>query len=174
MVAAVRKVKRSSAVVDAGAGYHRAMAEPYIRQGLIEAPLDDVWPIVSDPHTQPDWWPEVKHVRVDPEHEAAGEYTKTVRRFGFLDMVDAVWVAEPMEEMKQVNFRCTMTGTYTRFNLTPAQDNTFIEIQSGVNPIGFSGRVVKVMGPMFFKRWQDELLEALPKVVEDMRAKQPS
>jgi hypothetical protein len=150
------------------------MADTYRRQGLIEAPLDDVWPIVSNPHTHPDWWPEVKHVRVDPEHESEGEYTRVSRRFGFLDLVDAVWVAEPMEEMKQVNFRCTMTGTYTRFALTPAQDNTFIELESGVNPIGVSGRVIKVMGPLFFKRWQDELLEALPRVVEDMKAKQES
>jgi hypothetical protein len=150
------------------------MAEPYRRQGLIEAPIDEVWGIVSDPHTHPDWWPELREVRVPVEGGNAGEYVRVSRRFGFLDMVDAVWVAEPMEQLKQVNFRCTMTGTYTRFHLTPAQDDTFIELESGVDPIGVSGRVMQVMAPLFFKRWQDDLLEALPKVVEDVRARQES
>jgi hypothetical protein len=150
------------------------MADKYLRQGLIEAPIDDVWPIVSDPHTHPDWWPEVKHVRFPDETEEEGEYIRKVRRFGFLDLVDNIWVAEPMEELKQVNFRCTLTGTYTRFALTPAQDNTFIELESGVNPIGVQGRMIRIMGPLFFKRWQDDLLEGLPKVVESMREKQAS
>jgi polyketide cyclase/dehydrase/lipid transport protein len=150
------------------------MADKYTRQGLIEAPIDDVWSIVSDPHTHPDWWPEVKHVRFPDETEEEGEYIRKVRRFGFLDLVDNIWVAEPMEDLKQVNFRCTLTGTYTRFALTPAQDNTFIELESGVNPIGVQGRMIRIMGPLFFKRWQDELLEELPKVVESMREKQAS
>ena len=135
------------------------------RHVLIEAPIEDVWSIVSDPHTHPDWWPELRDVRAPGEAGEGGEYTRVTRRMGFLDMVDTVWVAEPMEHMKEVNFRCTVTGTYTRFALTPAQDDTFVELEAGVAPIGLRGRVLKAMGPLIFQRWLADLLDALPKVV---------
>jgi uncharacterized protein YndB with AHSA1/START domain len=141
------------------------MAETYRRHAVIEAPIDDVWSIVSDPHTHPDWWPELKDVRAAPGSVQGGEYTRYTRRFGFLDLVDTVWVAEPAEHLKEVNFRCTLTGTYTRFALTPAQDDTFVELQAGVDPIGFRGRLVKVASPLFFQRWLADLLEALPDAV---------
>jgi uncharacterized protein YndB with AHSA1/START domain len=147
------------------------MADTYRRHALIEAAIDDVWSIVSDPHTHPDWWPEVKHVRVPDEAEEGGEYTRVTRRFGFLDLLDTVWVAEPMEHLKEVNFRCTVTGTYTRFALTPAQDDTFVELETGVDPIGIRGRVVQVMGPLFFQRWMGDLLEALPTAVASTKTK---
>ena len=41
------------------------MAGPYRHQALIEAPLEDVRDVISDPRTHPDWWPEV--IRVDAE-----------------------------------------------------------------------------------------------------------
>ena len=53
------------------------------------------------------------------------------RRMGFLDMVDGVWKVERMEHLKECHFSCTATGTYTRFAFTPAQDDTFVEIEAG-------------------------------------------
>jgi hypothetical protein len=148
------------------------MADTYRRHGVIEAPIEDVWSIVSDPHTHPDWWPELHEVEVPDDARERGEYTRKTKRFGFLDVVDTVWIAEPNEQLKEVNFRCTVTGTYTRFGLTPAQNDTFVEIEAGVNPISVRGRVAKVMGPLFFQRWLAELLEELPKAIE--KTKQPA
>jgi uncharacterized protein YndB with AHSA1/START domain len=141
------------------------MPDTYRRHTLIEAPVDDVWSIVSDPGTHPDWWPELREVRVSAEGGKEGEYTRVMRRMGFLDVVDAVWVAEPMDEVKQVNFRCTVTGTFTRFSLTPAQDDTFVELEAGIEPIGIQGRILKVAQPLYFSRWLADLLDALPAVV---------
>jgi uncharacterized protein YndB with AHSA1/START domain len=148
------------------------MADTYRRHALIEAPIEDVWSIVSDPHTHPDWWPELRDVHAARAAGEGGEYTRVTKRMGFLDMVDTVWVVEPMEHLKEVNFRCTATGTYTRFALTPAQDDTFVEIEGGVIPIGVRGRVAKTMSPLFFPGWLRDLLDALPKVVA--RTRQPS
>jgi uncharacterized protein YndB with AHSA1/START domain len=55
------------------------VADTYRRHGLIDAPVENVWSIVSNPHTHPDWWPELI--------EVSG----------------------------------TVSGTYARFALTPAQ-----------------------------------------------------
>jgi uncharacterized protein YndB with AHSA1/START domain len=141
------------------------MPDTYRRHTLIPARIDDVWSIVSDPGTHPEWWPELREVRVSVEGGKEGEYTRVMRRMGFLDVVDTVWVAEPMEEVKQVNFRCTATGTFTRFSLTPAQEDTFVELVAGIDPIGIQGRILKVASPLYFSRWLSDLLEALPPVV---------
>ncbi len=148
------------------------MADLYRRHCRIEAPIEDVWSIVSDPHTHPEWWPELQGVEVPDEAGENGEYKRVTKRFGFLDAVDTVWVAEPMEHMHEVNFRCTVTGTYMRFALTPAQDDTFVELESGVLPVGLKGRFARIMSPLFFQRWLGDLLDALPRAVA--RRKQPT
>lgn len=148
------------------------MADAYRRHAVIKAPVEDVWSIVSDPQTHPDWWPELRDVQLAGVAGGAGEYTRFTRRFGFLDLIDTTWVAEPREHMKEVNFRCTASGTYTRFVLTPAQEDTFVEVEAGVAPIGIHGRIMQAAGPLFFRRWLGDLLDALPQVV--LRTKQPS
>jgi Polyketide cyclase / dehydrase and lipid transport len=54
------------------------MAGPYRRQGLVEAPVDEVWAVVSDPRTHPDWWPDVTDVRVPGPITEGGEYTRVL------------------------------------------------------------------------------------------------
>jgi uncharacterized protein YndB with AHSA1/START domain len=147
------------------------MADTYRRQCLIEAPVEDVWAIVSDPDTHPEWWPEVKHVRFAGEVEEGAEYTRVTRRMGFLDMVDTVWVVEHLEHMKEVHFRCTVTGTYTRFAVTPAQDDTFVEIEAGMDPKSRRWKVAKAVMPgRFFQGWLGDLLDALPVAVRRKKA----
>ena len=141
---------------------------------MIQAPIEDVWSIVSDPHTHPDWWPDLEDVRATEAAAQGGPYTRMTKRLGFLDVVDTVWVAEPMEHLKEVNFRCTVTGTFTRFALTPAQDNTFVEIRAGVDPIGIKGRVAKAASPLFLNRWIGQLLDALPGAVKSVATRERS
>jgi hypothetical protein len=149
------------------------MAEVYRRHALIDAPLETVWSVVTDPKTHADWWPEVKDVRADLIAGALTEgsrYTRRTRRYGFLDVVDNVWKVERMEELKECHFSCTATGTYTRFALTPAQDETFVEIEAGVNPIGMEGRMLRATEPLWMSRWLRDLLDALPDAVSKSTA----
>jgi uncharacterized protein YndB with AHSA1/START domain len=146
------------------------MPDVYRRHALIEAPIEDVWRIVSDPQTHPEWWPELRGVEVPGDlDEGGGQYVRLTRRLGFLDMVDTIWTVEPIEHLRQVNFRCTATGTYTRFSLTSARDDTFVEIEGGVVPTSLLGRAEKTMSPLFFPRWLRDLLDALPEVVARTR-----
>jgi Polyketide cyclase / dehydrase and lipid transport len=145
--------------------YDRLMAGSYRGHALIEAPIEDVWPIVSDPRTHPDWWPEVTEVRASRELTEGEEYQRVSRRLGFLDQVDGIWVVERLEHLKEAHFRCTVSGAYTRFALTPARDQTFVEIEAGMLPHNLRWRLAKTMSRLYFVRWLREVLDALPRVV---------
>jgi hypothetical protein len=157
--------KEHSAFVMAGPKYDSLMADSYRRHALIEAPIEDVWPIVSDPRTHPDWWPEVSEVRASGELREGEEYTRVSRRLGFLDQVDGIWVVERLEHLKEAHFRCVVSGSYTRFALTPAQDQTFVEIEAGMLPPNLRWRLAKTMSRLYYVRWLRAVLDALPRVV---------
>jgi uncharacterized protein YndB with AHSA1/START domain len=141
------------------------MARTYRHQALIDAPVDDVWEIISDPRTHPEWWPEV--VRIDaPDHVDEGdEYVHTAKLIPLIDALDSVWFVERFEELKEARFRCTMTGTYARFQLTPAQDDTYVEMEVGMDPTSLKWRVAQPLFGLQYKRWVLEVLDALPAAI---------
>jgi len=141
------------------------MAESYRRHALIEASIEDVWSIVSDPRTHPDWWPDVIEVRASGLPTEGEEYWRASRRLGFLDQVDGIWVVERLEHLKEAHFRCTVSGSYARFAVTPAQDQTSLEIEAGMLPPNLRWRLAKAMSRLYFIRWLREVLDALPRVV---------
>ncbi len=141
------------------------MAGPYRHQALIEAPIEDVWEVVSDPTTHPDWWPEVVAVSATGSLGSGDEYDQSSKVLPFLDAVTSVWVAERMEHLKEAHFRCTLSGTFAHFSLTPAQDDTFVQVETGMDPASPRWRVAKaVLGP-HYKRWTVAVLDALPAVI---------
>ena len=147
------------------------MAGPYRRHAVIEAPVEDVWAIVSDPRTHPQWWPDVVEVEAEGPVAEGDSYTRTSRRLGMLDQVDAIWVAERLENLREAHFRCTVSGTYTRFALTPAQDDTFVEVETGMLPPNLRWRVAGTLGRTYFHRWLRDVLVALPGVVAGKAAR---
>jgi hypothetical protein len=150
------------------------VADTYRRHALINAQVDEVWEVVSDPRTHPDWWPDVKHVHLDGELEEGGEFVRGSRRLGFLDVVDAVWVAERLDELKEAHFRCTLTGTYTKFSLTPAADDTFVEIEAGMLPPNRRWKALKPASKLFFRGWLRDLLDALPAAIARRKSANPT
>lgn len=155
--AGARRVDRRANLV-----YDRSIADKYRHQALIDAPVEDVWAIVSDPHTHPGWWPDVLEVEVPDDLDEGGEYTRYSRRLGFLDAVDAVWIAERLDYLKEARFRCTLSGSYAHFVLTSAQDETFIEVETGMLPTNLRWRLAKAMSRSYFKGWLRDVLDALP------------
>src|SRR3954462_12229021 len=146
------------------------MARSYRHQALIDAPVGDVWEIVRDPRTHPDWWPDVVRIEA-PEHlTEGGEYVHTSKMMPFIDAVDAVWVVERMEELREAQFRCTMTGSYARFQLTPAQDDTYVEMEVGMDPTSLRWQVAKPLFGLQYKRWVLAVLDALPAAIRSRQA----
>jgi uncharacterized protein YndB with AHSA1/START domain len=141
------------------------MAGTYRHQTLIEAPIEDVWAVVSDPRTHPEWWPDVVEVRIEEPLVVGGEYVRSSRLLPFLDAVEDVWVAERLQDLKEARFRCTKTGTWAHFSLTPAQAQTFVELETGMDPTKLRWRLLKATSGSFFKGWILDVLDALPKEV---------
>jgi hypothetical protein len=147
------------------------MGELHRRHVLIEASLQDVWDVVSSPQTHPGWWPELVTVDAPPGEVHEGDtYTRVERRFGFLDQVDSLWVVDRMDHLKEAHFRCTVSGTYARFGLTPAQEDTFVEAEVGQLPPNLRWRMAAPMFGLMYGRWLRDLLEGLPEVVERERS----
>src|SRR5918997_3767371 len=144
------------------------MARSYRHQAFIEAPLDDVWAVVSDPRTHEDWWPEVEGIVAGEGLAEGDEYLYSSKVLPFRDAVESVWVVERMEQLKEVHFRCTLSGTYARFTLTPAQGETFVEVESGMEPTALRWRVLKTASGSYYRGWVVEVLDALQ---ERLRAK---
>jgi uncharacterized protein YndB with AHSA1/START domain len=141
------------------------MAGTYRHQTLIEAPIEDVWAVISDPLTHPDWWPDVVDVRLEEPLVEGGEYIRSSRLLPFLDAVEDVWVAERLQDLKEARFRCTKTGTWAHFSLTSAQAQTFVELETGMEPTKLRWRLMKATSGSFFKGWILDVLDALPKEV---------
>lgn len=139
------------------------MGRTYRHQAVIDAPVGDVWAIVSDPRTHPEWWPEVVDVQLDGPLVEGGEFTRTSKPLPFVHAVESVWVADRLEDLKEARFRCELTGTWARFSLTPAQGQTFVEAESGMDPKTFRWRLMN--NAFFLKQWIVKVLDALPKEV---------
>jgi ligand-binding SRPBCC domain-containing protein len=139
------------------------MGRTYRHQAVIDAPVEDVWAIVSDPRTHPEWWPDVVDVQLDRPLVEGGEYVRTSKPLPFAHAVEAVWVAERLEDLKEARFRCQLTGTWASFSLTAAQGQTFVEAESGMDPKAFRWRFMN--NAFFLKQWIVKVLDALPKEV---------
>jgi uncharacterized protein YndB with AHSA1/START domain len=145
------------------------MGRTYRHQAVIDAPVEDVWAIVSDPRTHPEWWPDVVDVQLDEPLVEGGEYTRTSKPVPFLDAMESVWVAERLEDLKEARFRCTVSGSWARFTLTPAQGETYVELESGMEPTTLRWRLMNAMSGRFLKDWIVKVLDALPKEVDARR-----
>ena len=127
--------------------------------------MGDVWEVVSDPRTHPEWWPDVVRVDAEGRLTEGGEYVHSGKLIPFADALDSVWFVERFEELKEAQFRCTMSGSYARFQLTPAQDETYVEMEVGMDPTSLRWRVAEPVFGLQYKRWVLAVLDALPDAI---------
>jgi uncharacterized protein YndB with AHSA1/START domain len=129
------------------------------QQGLIEAPIHRVWDLVGNPARYADWWPRVVEVR--GERFETGEVFVQVTRSPLGKQATSLRI-DAMEEMRSLRLHCTDTGTYTSWLLTPAQDDTFVEAEFGMQPASLQYRVFDAaIGRVYFRRWLDQSFRAL-------------
>ena len=137
-------------------------------EGLVDAPVEDVWAVVGDPRTHPDWWPDVDGVEVEGELVEGGEYLRT-EAGGIFAGRKSIWVADRLDHLKEAHYHCTVSGMYAHFSLTSAQDCTFVELETGMLPPNLRWRMMKAFSGPPLRRWVRDTLDALPDAIKSKR-----
>jgi hypothetical protein len=128
-------------------------------QALINARPSRVWDLVGDPRRHPDWWPRVIEVRGERFDEGSNYAQVTKSPTG---RIETEMTVERLDDLRQIDMRCTTTGTYARWLLTEAQGDTFVDVEFGMDPTGVGDRVFDAtFGKLYFRRWLSQSLTAL-------------
>jgi uncharacterized protein YndB with AHSA1/START domain len=125
----------------------------------IDAPLDEVWALVGNPATYPEWWPVAVEIRGE-RFEVGDPFTQVVGIAGL--RLEYSRIIERREELKELAWHCPTTGGFQHWLLTDAQGGTFVDMEMGVNPPSLRyGLFDKTMGRWFIKRWSEQAVDGL-------------
>jgi hypothetical protein len=129
------------------------------RQALIHAPTTIIWELVGNPERHPEWWPRVVEVKGERFEEGSTYAQVTKAPVG---NVETKFKIERMDDLHEIQMRCMNKGTYSRWLLTEAQGNTFVDVEFGMDPLGLSNRIFDTaFGRLYFRRWLEQSLDAL-------------
>ena len=129
------------------------------QQGFIEAPAEVVWELTSDVERHPEWWPRVVEVECEGLEEGCTYRQVTQGPFGKEQLKLLI---EGRDELRNLRIRCLNTGTFVRFEITEAQDGTFVDGEIGMDPEGLVHRVFDaVAGRRYFSSWLRSTLDGL-------------
>ena len=135
----------------------------YRAQVHIDAPLDEVWALVGNPATYPDWWPVAVEIRGD-RFEVGDPFTQVVGIAG--RRLEYSRIIERREELKELKWHCPTTGDFEHWPLTDAQGGTFVDMEMGMNPPALRyGFFDKTMGRWVIKRWSEQAVDGLRKTL---------
>jgi hypothetical protein len=104
----------------------------YRQQTLIEAPLTAVWQLVGDPRRYPEWAGDVVEVTGLPEVEQGAQFEQTTKTP--VGNATTPYLVEALDDLREIRLRCLKSGYYSRWLLTEAGDDTFCEVEVGMDP----------------------------------------
>lgn len=144
------------------------------QQALIEAPVAEVWAVLIDPGKSPDWDPEVIAVTGAPTRIEKGSTFDLTGR-GPLGMKSTTtFKVEELDDLHELKMTCQLSGFYSHWLLTPAQDGTFTEVDLGIEPLEskpLRGRAAAALHTKSYLRGQvEKLLDGLRHAVSLHRA----
>lgn len=131
------------------------------QQTLIEAPVEAVWKHVGDPNTYPDWAGEIVEVKgLDDVKQGAHYHQAEKMPFGGARKTE--FIVEAFDEMRAIGVRCTVSGWYLHWLVTEAGQDTFAELEVGMDPTHVGYRAVDAMlGKRWYRRTAEDTLEQL-------------
>jgi hypothetical protein len=127
------------------------------QQAQVDAPIGEVWDLLCDPGRAPEWAEDVIAITGGPARiEKKGSmYDVSARGPLGLKATTPFKIVE-FNEMRELKMQCQVTGFYTHWMLTAAQEGTFAELELGIEelPQGRSvrGRVMTVLHTKSFLR----------------------
>jgi polyketide cyclase/dehydrase/lipid transport protein len=144
------------------------------QQALIEAPVKDVWDVLSDPVRGPDWDQDVLAVTGAPVKIEKGSTFELTGRSP-LGVNTTSFKVEEFDEMHELKMRCQRSGFYAHWLLTRARDGTFTELELGVqlppNPDDEVRTVDAAYTKTYLRKAAEKTLEGLRRVVKGSGAR---
>jgi uncharacterized protein YndB with AHSA1/START domain len=112
------------------------------QQGLIDAPVEEVWGLLGDISRYPEWNPVTIEVTGVPTEVQKGSSFEMKGRGPLGLKPTTTFKVEELDDLREVKLRCQTSGWYSHWVLTEAQDQTFTEVEMGIEPIaGLEGRL---------------------------------
>ena len=145
------------------------------QQALIEAPVEEVWTVLCDPARGPEWSDDVIAVTGAPTKIEKGS-TFDVTSKGPLGLkATTPFKVEELEDMHELKMKCQLSGFYSHWLLTQAQDGTFAEVELGIEELatrrGLRARAAAALHTKSYLRDQvEKLLDGLRHAVSGDRA----
>jgi uncharacterized protein YndB with AHSA1/START domain len=97
-----------------------------------DAPPEEVWKILYDPHRFPDWWAGIETVDTSPEREGGDKGTLTLYPDGYPDFPMPQDV-ETSREDRTVTISCLVSDLRFRWRLEPVDgDRTRISVDVAI------------------------------------------
>jgi uncharacterized protein YndB with AHSA1/START domain len=137
----------------------------YREQALIEAPLEEVWNLVGDPRSYPEWvGDEVVEVTGLPTVEKGAQFEQVTRNpFG---KSRTTFEIEELEDLHEIRMRCLSSGWYSRWNLTEAGGGTFLDVEIGMEPVSTPYRAIDLAtGKRWYRRVARASIDGLKRAI---------
>lgn len=115
------------------------------QQALVEAPLERVWALLTDPARYPEWAGDSIETTGYPTSIEKGSTFEQTSRGLFGRPDTTTFAVTEMEDLHEIKLQCQLSGYYSHWRLTEAQGQTFADVELGVEPIGVYGQVARVI-----------------------------
>ncbi len=135
------------------------------QQAVIDAPASSVWALVGDPARYPEWAADVVAVTglAEVAENQTFEHTQRMPLFG---ADTTTFEIEKLEDLHEIRLRCRMSGYYSHWIVTPAQDSTFLEVEIGVEPVAPQFRLYfGALGKRYFRRVTEQSIGGIRRVL---------
>lgn len=131
------------------------------QQVLIEAPVDEVWSLIGDPSKYPSWaGRDILEVTGLPSVEEGATFRQVTRTP--LGRQEVNFRIDDLEELREIRMTCHESGMFSRWLLTEAQENTFADIEIGIEPQTLRYRAFDAtLGKQWYRRMADEFIDGL-------------
>src|SRR5919106_1368492 len=103
----------------------------YRAQAHVDASLEDVWALVGNPATYPEWWPVAVEIRGE-KFEVGDPFTQVVGVAG--RRLEYSRIIERREELKELKWPSPTRGGFKLWLLREPQGGTFGDMERGIDP----------------------------------------
>ena len=143
----------------------------YRAQAHLDAPLDEVWALVGNPATYPQWWPVAVEIRGET-FEVGDAYTQVLGKFAGRRL-EYTRIIDRRDELKELSWSCPTTGGFQHWLLIAAEGGTFVDMEMGLHPPALRYRLFdKSVGRWFIKRWAEQAIDGLRQTLPSARSPQ--